>query len=134
MDNSKLYFDIVQAFKDKHHQYYYDKINDRIIVLSKVANNDEYGSFQACEMKHIEQNKQNYIPLYRFDDMELFEWMDDFCFEKGNPEILVNALNTDSPIDEFYLVLENDNNLEQEWNEFLESKLYKEAKKFICRL
>jgi len=134
MEQNKLYFDIVQAFKDKQHHYYYDKINDRVIILSKGDNDLEYGSFQACEMKHIEQKRQNFIPLYRFDDMDLYEWMDDFCFEKGKPEILLNALNGDSPIDKFYLLLENNKTWEQDWNEFLESKLYKEAKKFICRL
>lgn len=134
MDKNKLYFDIVQAFKDKQHLYYYDKKRDKVIILSKVAYDIEYGTFQLCETKLIEQDRKNFIPIRQIDDMDLFEWMDDFCYEKGNPEIILNALNGDSPIDEFYLILENNKTWEQDWNEFLESKLYKEAKKFICRL
>ncbi len=133
MNKEKLYPQIIQAFRDKDHQYYFDKLNSRIVVLSKLAGQYEYGDFQACELKKIERNSDNFTKIYKLDSEDEFEWMDDFCAEQENSEELLEVLNSENPFEQFFAIIENNKELKSAWQEFMEAKLYKEAKKFICR-
>jgi hypothetical protein len=120
--NLQLIEQIKHALQDKQHNYFYDKKNNQIIVLSKIASEFKYGDFQACQAVHIERRKDDFLAIEPITVMDEFELMNEFSNECEFSAELNQALEGDNPFmefDEWITLLQLQNN----WNVFFDQKL-----------
>lgn len=120
--NLQLLEQIKTALQDTEHQYYFDKINIRIVVISKWAKSYDNGDFQACEIVNIERNPNNFVQIDSISDMDEFEWMNDFCAEIGNPEKLYEALSSSNVFGEFQKYIEK-LDINDKWQAFYKKQV-----------
>lgn len=119
--SSQIISEIRQAITDKGHNYFFDKLNKRLILLAKNAQMLEYGSFQACQSVHIERKPENFVSIEPISEADEFEWMNEFAAIQSN-FLLIEGLSGENPFEAFFDII-SATILIDTWQEFYNQKI-----------
>jgi len=130
--STKIIIEITHALTDMGHNYYYDKLNNRVVILDKHKQILEYGSFQACQLVQIERTPENFVAIEPISDADEFEWMNEFAASLSNNKLIL-CLSGENPFEAFFVAIEV-MMLKNEWQIFYNQKVISVANEFYQNL